>query len=239
MKTYNIRTDEVQRGFSAVEVLLIVVVTGILGFTGWYVYQSTKLANKNYASVPSTSTPKSSTSSTPPTDPTANWLLYTSPDGHYSVRLADGWNLTQNCNQALETYYTGNSDPLALKSGTKATVDNQCNGKDGNPILSFEWYDLSDPTQGGQKILDSFNTADNPQYQLSFTTNSGQAVDKYYMKVTTEGDVNHPQVGTYYEYVIKNKAGFVLVFNFYPPANPSVVDRHTVVESAVKTLSLS
>jgi Tfp pilus assembly protein PilV len=41
-------------GFSAVEALLILIIVGILGFTGWFVYHSQRAANKNYDSQPST-----------------------------------------------------------------------------------------------------------------------------------------------------------------------------------------
>lgn len=178
-----------------------------------------------------------------PANPAANWLLYVSPGAHYSVRLPDGWNLTQNCDNPwseLETYYNGNNDPLALKTGTKAVVDHNCFGKDGNPTISFQWYDFSSATQDAQKLLDSFSTDKNIQKQGTFLTDSGQTVDKYYMKVTTpQQNISQPQQGTYYEYIIKNKTGFVWVFNFYFDSNPTVVDRHDVVESAIKTLVLN
>jgi hypothetical protein len=179
-----------------------------------------------------------------PANPAASWYLYVSPGNHYSVRLPDGWNLTQNCNDPwseLETYYEGydgqNTDPLALKPGTTATVAHNCFGKDGSPLISFQWYDFSSHTQDAQKLLDSFSTTPGLQKQASFQTDAGQSVDKYYMVVTTPPqNIMQPEVGTYYEYVIKNSTGFVWVFNFYPPG---AVDRHHVVEEAVKTLLLN
>jgi len=52
-------------GFSAVEVLLILVVIGILGFTGWFVYHSQKVANKDYSSESSVQTSTNQKSTTP------------------------------------------------------------------------------------------------------------------------------------------------------------------------------
>ena len=178
-----------------------------------------------------------------PSNPAANWYLYVSPGNHYAVRLPDGWNLNQNCtgsDAALETYYEGyngqNTDPLALRPGIKATVTNQCFGKDGNPLINFAWYDLTDQFGGAQKLLASFSATDGLQKQGSFQTDSGQTVDKYYMnKTTPPQNIMQLQVGTYYDYLIQNSAGFVWVLNFYPPG---AVDRHDVVEAAIKTLVL-
>ncbi|HEU4967148.1 MAG TPA: hypothetical protein VFT53_06790, partial [Candidatus Saccharimonadales bacterium] len=177
------------------------------------------------------------------TNPAANWYLYVSPGFHYSARLPDGWSLSQNCTgpyAPLETYYTGygdqNTDPLALRSGVKATVANTCFGKDGAPLISFQWYDLNNPLQDAQKLLASFSTTPGLQKQGSFQTNSGQTVEKYYTSVTTPPqDIMQPQVGVYYDYLIQNSTGFVWVLNFYPPG---AVDRHAVVEEAIKTLIL-
>jgi cytoskeletal protein RodZ len=43
-----------QKGFSVIEALLILVVVGILGFTGWFVYHAQKTANKDLSSNNST-----------------------------------------------------------------------------------------------------------------------------------------------------------------------------------------
>jgi len=40
-----------QTGFGIIEALLIMVVVGILGFTGWYAYHSRSVANKDYNSA--------------------------------------------------------------------------------------------------------------------------------------------------------------------------------------------
>lgn len=38
-----------QNGFSAIEGLLLLIITGILGFTGWYVWHGKNNANKSYS----------------------------------------------------------------------------------------------------------------------------------------------------------------------------------------------
>jgi len=42
-----------QTGFSVVEALLILMIVGILSFTGWYVYHAKQAADKNYAATDS------------------------------------------------------------------------------------------------------------------------------------------------------------------------------------------
>jgi Tfp pilus assembly protein PilV len=43
-----------QKGFSIIEAILILVVIGVLGFTGWFVYHARQTANKDLSSKNST-----------------------------------------------------------------------------------------------------------------------------------------------------------------------------------------
>jgi len=56
-----------QQGFSAVEALLILVVIGILGFTGWYVYHARQPSDKDYSSATTTGQ-----NNVPPASPTVS-----------------------------------------------------------------------------------------------------------------------------------------------------------------------
>ncbi|MEJ0073554.1 MAG: hypothetical protein WDN27_05810 [Candidatus Saccharibacteria bacterium] len=51
-----------QKGFATVELILVVIVLVIVGFTGWFVWHSTQAANRDYSANPSSGT--SSKSST-------------------------------------------------------------------------------------------------------------------------------------------------------------------------------
>jgi hypothetical protein len=77
-------------GFSAVEALLILVVIGILGFTGWFVYHSQKLATKDYSSQSSIQT-SSTKKSTEPSDPYAGWKTYTSSFEKLTFKYPADW----------------------------------------------------------------------------------------------------------------------------------------------------
>jgi predicted negative regulator of RcsB-dependent stress response len=47
-----------EQGFSIVEALLILVIVGILGFVGWFVWHSQKATDKAYSSAANDSTQK-------------------------------------------------------------------------------------------------------------------------------------------------------------------------------------
>ena len=58
------KSKNTETGFSAIEGLLILIIIGIVGFAGWYVYDAHKKANATYnaASQSSTSTAKAASS---------------------------------------------------------------------------------------------------------------------------------------------------------------------------------
>src|SRR6266705_3345452 len=83
-------------GFSAVEALLILVVIGILGFTGWFVYHSQKVANKDYSSQSSvqTSTTKKTialSASSAKTKAMATWSDFSNTTIGLKFRYPSDW----------------------------------------------------------------------------------------------------------------------------------------------------
>lgn len=84
-----------QTGFSAVEALLILVIVGILGFTGWFVYHSQNVANKDYTSQASTSqtptTKKSDTSSNAKTKAMATWATFSDATVGLTFKYPSDW----------------------------------------------------------------------------------------------------------------------------------------------------
>lgn len=85
-------TKKNSKGFAALEGLLILVILAILGGTGWYVYDAHKKANDSLASanaVNSYVVPKSSKKVAK--DPTADWITYSSKDGHFSLKYPKTW----------------------------------------------------------------------------------------------------------------------------------------------------
>lgn len=69
------KLNQDQRGFGSIEILLLVVIVGALGFTGWYVWHSKQQADSTYANTAksarsSSLTTKKSTLVTPRASPT-------------------------------------------------------------------------------------------------------------------------------------------------------------------------
>jgi prepilin-type N-terminal cleavage/methylation domain-containing protein len=84
-------------GFSIIEVLLVLVVVGILGFTGWYVYHARQTSDKDYTVA---------TQSTVPASPYASWktgslqferVSYQYPSNWAITNTSHASNLTEGC----------------------------------------------------------------------------------------------------------------------------------------------
>ncbi|MEI6755905.1 MAG: PsbP-related protein [bacterium] len=79
-----------QNGFGTIEALLVLVVVGILGFTGWYVYNANHKSSANLTPNKSTVTVvKKKNSSTSTTSLYAGWKSYSS--GNISIKYPSDW----------------------------------------------------------------------------------------------------------------------------------------------------
>lgn len=89
-----------QKGFSAVEAIIIVVVIVILGLGGWYVWKSN---NKKEVKAPATSQQESKdTKQEPESDPTANWTKYSNAEGNFSFKYPSTWLQAANPTACME-----------------------------------------------------------------------------------------------------------------------------------------
>jgi hypothetical protein len=111
-----------QKGFGAVEGLLILVIVGLIGFVGWYVYRAMQNTNNAYNSATKTSASaspkfgkaaKNSKSVAKPSkaDPTAGWATLKSPDGSFNFKAPMGWvSLTcEKSGGSMSTVYMASS----------------------------------------------------------------------------------------------------------------------------------
>jgi hypothetical protein len=76
-----------QKGFSVLEVSLILIIISMIGGTGYYVFQSRQKTNDNLSSTPSQVEQKSA----PIETSTAGWQLAKSSAGQFSVKYPKGW----------------------------------------------------------------------------------------------------------------------------------------------------
>jgi len=80
-----------QKGLSAVEGLLLVVIAAIIGFTGWYVGHTQSSTNKTLTSDNSTTPSFKKKAKSNNTDITADWTAYTSTLGKFSLKHPKAW----------------------------------------------------------------------------------------------------------------------------------------------------
>ncbi len=86
-----------EEGFSVVEVVLVLVIVGLIGVVGWFVYN-----NHNKKTTPSVSTNTTTKSSTTPAktttpDPYSGWKTYTSSNSlGLGFKYPASWTVTEN-----------------------------------------------------------------------------------------------------------------------------------------------
>jgi type II secretory pathway pseudopilin PulG len=218
-----------QRGFAIVESLLVLVVVAIIGGTGYFVWHSKQQTDKSLSAASTenqvTNSKKTSNSSPPVTDETANWLVYKSPENIYRLKIPDGWSLVRETDASF-TLVGFSLDDITYKSGAKATVETQPGGR-GGPVpfmlgvVGREGYTIAKPS--GDK-------------QSSFKTNQGVDVDKYVFTQTSEPDgPDLPVGGKSYGYVISKGSTTIEINHDEVPGDPNNVN---TLEKMIKTLEL-
>jgi len=106
------------KGFSVVEALLVIIVVGILGFTGWFVYHAKNVANKNYNSQPTTQASKTNKDSQTADGPYAGWKTYSSSFEKLSFKYPSSW---KSVTPAIPSTAPG-ADSFELKSPSGAVT---------------------------------------------------------------------------------------------------------------------
>lgn len=93
-----VKLNKDNNGFSAIEVVLVLVTLAIVGIGSYFVAKhiDTKktVTSLTSTSKTSTTTPKATTPPAKPTDPTTGWATYTSTLGSFSIKYpSTGWSL--------------------------------------------------------------------------------------------------------------------------------------------------
>jgi hypothetical protein len=236
------------KGFSAAEVLIAVVILVLVGAIGWYVMarrnkpatnQTTPQASINsfedckkagypiQESYPETcKTPDGKSFTNPaqpakPADETQTWLLYTPPKKTYSVRLPDGWKFVN----LEESIYARGATDVVYAKGTKATVTTAAGGWDGPSDFSIAVpYDTSEIEHEGTE-------------QGTITTNSGLIAHKFYYLQTAEPEViGYAKGSKVYTYYFDAKGKYIQAQHVVTPGQ---TEQLALVEKTLKTLEVN
>lgn len=141
-----------QKGFSILEIILLVAVVGLIGAVAWLFVNNAQKGTTNSATTPTSPSPSASAKKSP-----APWYTYTPAGKQYSLQVADGWTLHKKAGGDTSLYSTGS---LALQSGTTGQV-----------VSTAADIDLC-----GGLILDYSSYANTQQGSGTLTTNSGLTV---------------------------------------------------------------
>jgi hypothetical protein len=123
-----------QDGFSAVEVLLLLVIVGIIGGVGYFVMNSQKKTNTTLEDTSkSQGEVQKAEKKETKVDPTTKWLKYISQNGKYSASIPDGWELLTM--KGEDNIHAWNMTNITYSEGKSAKVDVlDGGGRDGSSI---------------------------------------------------------------------------------------------------------
>lgn len=201
-----------QKGFSILEVILIIAVIGLIGAVAWlFVTNQHKPDDTNSTKSTQTTqtkqTKKKSTSDT--------WYAYTADNNLYSLKIPDGWTLHKKTGGVNSLYSTGG---LTLKPGTAGKVVDTVDDIPRCDVLILDF--LAD------------TVLDDTLYAHSITTASGLTVET---GVTTD-ELGIAGGGKTYSYsAFHNKHSVNITYT----TCKNGVDNHDIVEQAVKTLAIN
>jgi type II secretory pathway pseudopilin PulG len=150
-----------QKGFTAVEALLIMIIVAMLGGVGWYVWHSQRTANKNLDDASNTVTQPTSVTKThsksencDPTMPSYSFIkyqyIYYSKYGCYSIKLPSDWNFYEYKNDpSYETYdlknFSGAEHSVWFNSKTSTDQSSKVNNFGGSLDVFDQYpYDTND-----------------------------------------------------------------------------------------------
>lgn len=206
-----------QKGFGAVETLLIIVILGLLGGVGWYVYQS---QNKHNQKDQPASTTNEYKKEPEVKDETADWLSFTPDSKLYTVKLPDGWTFdhqNDECDCLL-------SKTLISKKGTLATIEKVQGGRDGG-VGYFIAVDQTD--KSAERFADQYT-------KIGEFKTAGLTGTKYMYEQTTEPEgIGLPKGSKeYVYYFIKDGKGIYISYSVTPESENQL----ELIEKSIKTI---
>jgi len=203
-----------ENGFSAVELVLVLVIIVLIGAVGWLVYKdnhknTTTSAKSTSASTKSSTSTSTKTTTTPAaTNPYAGWKTYCDTQSSTCLYYPSNWTAQAGLgNVGIGIMANTNTDAEVLESPEPSNCANSQPGLGNNQfyvesVNSVTSNSLSLDVVGGY-FFNQLNGSPryNPYYILTSTDN----VSKYGVK--TGSTVNFPDAWTCYDYgVISGEA---------------------------------
>jgi len=184
------------KGFTLIEGFLIVIIIGIIGGTGYYVWNSRQQTNKVLTSAQNeTVAVKSSTVSPSKPQKSRNNLTQESYDPKFTYTQPDGWIVSRESSNLYEYIYLSSPDfkttpprdqECASFTGMRFTISSTNTDVDSaivNKMLApgysatFE-KDIKESTLGGQKAVEYFGSPGECGYSLTtLTVHNGYSVE--------------------------------------------------------------
>lgn len=113
-----------QNGFGVIETLLVLVILGFVGFTGWFVYSSNKVADKNYEAA------NTSSSSEQSRQQNALNKTYKDPVGKFGFKYPANWTL-KSVSNTDDAEYPYSDVTITSPGGSKLKIGNDWGGRGG------------------------------------------------------------------------------------------------------------
>ena len=218
-----------QKGIAATVVVLIVLLVGVVGFSGWIVYSNsskdgevaTVQPGEFPAAIDADEIKAAEGEGAEHTYRAEEWLLFET--GDYSIRLPDGWRFLHQTDGDVLYSECSELQCLTLTEGVDAVVSKIEGGRDGiSGMLVVYDKNLSEPRKFDESTKNGTIVAGDLIFSVYKTT------------VSTESELGTPPVGTK-EYIYYAKVsdieGLYISFSQYP----GVEDVTPVVEEAIQS----
>jgi hypothetical protein len=224
-----------QSGFAAIEAVLVLVIVGILSFTGWFVWNAKQNADTSLENADKANSSESTkkTAAKDEVDSKTGLTTFKSASGVFAVQYPSNWVKPQNP-EACGDYLS-----MALETGPDAKSVIKCGG-DGTVSQVSVYY--TTPEKAGDPSR-RFTLSGYTKYQTSTVTTSDGVQGTSHSAVAsgqTEGIGSLPD-GTIVVTDQFTKGGWVVTADYYqyPAASNEgpVQDQRAVFDQIVKSIS--
>lgn len=209
-----------QRGFGAIQLVLLFIIVGLIGGTGYYVYKAQQNTNKSLDSTNKNLQTLSEDKSATSAKEEDSWLLYEPSDKAFSVRIPDGWEGVA----LYDNLYVRDSAKMVYTKGTKAKVEimNEGGWDGASP------FGLYYPKQNSDQIVREGIE------QTPLKTVSGLTVHKFIYNQEADPDgIGYQKGSKVYNYYFDAEGKHIQISHV---VNPGDTDQHELVERLIKTI---